>query len=295
MAKGYILYNTHAGKATSKESVTSIEQFIEGRLEYIDVAAIESYADFIDGLEKDDFIVICGGDGTLNRFANEIYGIHFDNEILYYPTGTGNDFAADLGFAKGDAPFSVRKYISSLPTVEIDGKAYRFINGIGYGIDGYCCEIGDKQKSEGKTDINYTAIAIKGLLFHYKPKNAKITVDGKEYNYKKVWIAPTMFGRYYGGGMIPTPGQRRDNKDGTLSLMLYHGVGNLKALMVFPSIFKGEHVKHTDMVAIHEGSEITVEYDAPASLQIDGETVLGVTRYTVCSAVKAKSKAEQKV
>ena len=38
----------------------------------------------------------------------------------------------------------------------------------------------------GKTKINYTGIAIKGLLFNFKPKNATVTVDGIRHEYKKV-------------------------------------------------------------------------------------------------------------
>ena len=74
----------------------------------------------------------------------------------------------------------------------MNGKKYKFINGIGYGIDGYCCEVGDKMREEAVKDINYTSIAIKGLLFHYHPTNATVTVDGRKHTYKKVWLAPTM-------------------------------------------------------------------------------------------------------
>ena len=116
-------------------------------------------------------------------------------------------------------------------------------------------------------------------MFHYKPTDAVVTVDGVEYNYKKVWIAPTMHGRYYGGGMIPTPEQSRDKAD-QLSLMVFHGSGKLKTLMIFPSIFKGEHVKSTKYVTVHTGKEITVKFTAPRALQIDGETILGVEEYT---------------
>lgn len=61
--------------------------------------------------------------------------------------------------------------------------------------------------------------------------------------------------------------------------MVYHNLGKLKALMVFPSIFKGEHVKHKNNIAILEGREITVEFDRPTPLQIDGETILGISSY----------------
>ena len=44
-------------------------------------------------------------------------------------------------------------------------------------------------------------------------------------------------------------------------------------------IFKGEHVKHKNNIAILEGREITVEFDRPTPLQIDGETILGISSY----------------
>ena len=87
---------------------------------------------------------------------------------------------------------------------------------------------------------------------------------------------------------MPTPEQDRCAENGELSLMLFHGSGKLKTLMVFPSLFKGEHVKHTEMVAIHKGHDITVTFDRPASLQIDGETILGVTSYKATSKVMVK-------
>lgn len=66
-----------------------------------------------------------------------------------------------------------------------------------------------RKKSNGKP-VNYTSIAIKGLLYDFKPTDATVIIDGKETRYKKVWIAPTMHGRFYGGGMIAAPDQRRD-------------------------------------------------------------------------------------
>ncbi|MBQ6412783.1 MAG: diacylglycerol kinase family protein, partial [Ruminococcus sp.] len=63
--------------------------------------------------------------------------------------------------------------------------------------------------------------------------------------------------------------------------MVYHGCGKLKALMVFPNIFKGEHVKEEKIVKIYKGHSVTVEFDKPTALQIDGETIRNVTSYSV--------------
>lgn len=278
MATGYVIYNKMAGNANALEQVKMLELIYDDPLKFIDVLEISNYKAFLRGLEKEDYIILAGGDGTLNRFVNNTEGISFPNDVLYYPNGTGNDFAGDLGYKKECAPFSVKSYLTGLPFVTVNGKKYRFINGVGYGIDGYCCQVGDELKKRPGKKINYTTIAIKGLLFHYKPTQATVTVDGVTRTYSKVWIAPTMNGRLYGGGMMPTPDQKRNSDQ--LSTMVFHGSGKLRTLMVFPSIFKGTHVEHRKIVEILQGKEITVEFDRPVALQIDGETILNVRQYT---------------
>ncbi len=289
MSKTYILYNPLANNGRSREEVEKFAKNAEGESVLCDMT--KGYLECLRGLCGDDVIVICGGDGTLNRFINDTDGETIENDILYFASGSGNDFAHDISLERASTPVSIKKYIKSLPSVEVKGKTYKFINGVGYGIDGYCCEEGDRIRAEKPGEkVDYTMIAIKGLLGKFKPKNAKITVDGVEREYKKVWLAPTMHGRYYGGGMIATPNQNRESSE-TLSLMVWHGSNKLKTLMVFPSIFKGEHVKETKYIEVIEGREITVEFDKPCALQVDGETILDVTSYTahakVLSAVES--------
>ncbi len=105
-------------------------------------------------MEADDFVIISGGDGTLNRFINDTEGIEYPCDILYFPNGSGNDFARELGAEKGGTPFSITKYIHDLPTVTVKGKTCRFLNGVGFGIDGYCCEVGDRLKETSVESVN---------------------------------------------------------------------------------------------------------------------------------------------
>ena len=291
MAKGYVIYNPLAGNGNAEEDAKLLQMVLDEDLEYYDITRITNYTAFLSSMEKDDYLVIVGGDGTLNRFVNDTNSIEIPQEIVYFPSGSGNDFAREL--RTNGNPIMITQYLKDLPSVEVNGKRYRFINGVGFGIDGYCCQEGDELKKIPGKKPNYTAIAIKGLLFHFSARNAKVTVDRKMYAYQKVWIAPTMHGKYYGGGMIPTPEQ--DRSSGKLSLMLFHGAGRLRTLCVFPSIFKGKHIKHKNMVAVHTGQEITVEFDRPTPLQIDGETVLDVTKYTARAAVCNMNKTKEKV
>lgn len=276
--KYYVLYNPQAGNGSGATQAKEVETLFEnGEFSYVDVTSENGYSYLFSNIQAEDGVIVCGGDGTLNRFANATRGKTLGKEVWYYACGTGNDFFREVE-QEGNKLVNVQTYLQNLPEVTVNGESYVFINGVGYGIDGYCCEVGDEMRGKSDKPVNYTAIAIKGLLFHYKPTNATVVVDGKEYQFKKVWIAPTMNGKYYGGGMMPAPQQ--DRKGDKLSVMVFHDTGKLKTLMIFPSLFKGEHVKHTKYVTVLEGKEITVQFDAPRPLQIDGETVLGVTEYT---------------
>lgn len=283
MSTTYIFYNPISGNGQCRDEVLEMsKKYEDGKL--CDMTKPETYSETLFSIKEDDTLIICGGDGTLNRFFNLTEDVPVKCEILYFPCGSGNDFAHDLGKERCADPFPITEYVRRLPTVTVKGKSHKFINAVGYGIDGYCCEVADKIRETSDKPINYAGIAIKGLLFNYKPTTATVTVDGVKHVFKKAWLAPAMNGRYYGGGMNAAPEQDRLHNE-TLSVMLFHGAGRLRTLMAFPSIFKGEHVKKTNMVTVLTGKEITVEFDSPRALQIDGETVLDVSGYTAKAPV----------
>lgn len=290
----HVLYNSASDNGKGYENALEIKNRLSGDFAFDDVLGIQDMKLYLKNIPENEDVILTGGDGSLNHFANDVGDEEIPNNIYYFPTGTGNDFMKDVeNFAK-DGMIRINEYIRNLPTVYVNGMERKFINGIGYGIDGYCCEVADEIREKGKGEINYTSIAIKGLLFHFKPTNATVTVDGVKHTYKKVWLAPTMNGRYYGGGMNIAPAQDRLNEEKEVTLVVMYGTGKLKTLMVFPTIFKGEHIKHTEMFDILSGKEITVEFDKPTALQIDGETVRNVTSYTVRSSVLSPKEDKEK-
>lgn len=264
----YYLYNKLANNGIKLE--------LPQGAEVIDCVGLD-YQEFFDGLKKEDEVVFVGGDGTLNHLVNAVDCSKIKNNIYLLANGSGNDFMNDIE-APLDKEVLINKYLVDLPVTKVKGKEYKFLNNMSFGLDGYCCEAADiiKEKKPNKK-INYASIAIKGLLFVFKPKHAWIEVDGKSYEYDDVWLAPSMNGRYVGGGMKMAPNQSRS--DNHLSLVIYHGRNKIKALIAFPSIFKGEHIKYTDMVEVIEGHKIHVKYDSPCAVQIDGDCKLDVLEY----------------
>lgn len=280
----YVFWNKLANNGKAAEAKAELENVFSGEeLNFIDVREIKNAADSCKELKAEDKIIISGGDGTLSRFVNDIFELHLQNEIFFYTCGTGNDFVNDVRDKceiKNNL-IPMNEFLKSLPVVTVNNEKHYFINGIGYGIDGYCCEEGDKLRAKSDKPINYAAIAIKGMLGKFKPCGGSVTVDGVTTRYKKIWLAPTMNGRYIGGGMKITPDQDRLNTEHLVTNLVFHDSGMLKTLMVFPSIFKGEHVTHKDIIEIKTGHEIKVEFDKPCALQIDGETYTNITNYSV--------------
>ena len=282
MSKYTVLYNPLADNKRGEQNARKLESIMPGNeFQFHDITKIESYRQFFEKYDQDMHFVIAGGDGTLNHFINgDTVG---NRQILYYPSGSGNDFFRDVGDMGQGKPFLLNPFLANLPEVTVNGKTQRFLNGIGFGIDGYCCEEGDNQRERSNKRVNYTAIALKGLFYDFHPTTAKVNVDGEKHEFHKVWMAPTMNGRYFGGGMMVTPNQDRLNPKKTVTLMLAHDLSRLRILRMFPLIFKGNHIKDTDVITIIEGHEITVEFERPCALQIDGETMTDVISYSVKS------------
>lgn len=279
MTRYQVLYNPYASNNQGKIKAEALTDILtDYPLVYNDITKIEHLKSFILSLGVDDKIIICGGDGTLNRFINSVDTDKTENEIYCYCTGSGNDFLRDIGKADENKPVCITKYLKNLPEVTVKGKTYKFLNNASFGLDGYCCEEADRQRNEKGKSSNYALLAIKGLLFAYKPRNAVVIVDGVKKEYKKVWLAPTMNGRFFGGGLMSAPDQDRLNEKHTVSVVAMYNVSKIRALCILPSMFKGKHIKHKDIVDVTEGHEITVIYDRPAPMQIDGETILDVTR-----------------
>ena len=273
-----ILFNPYANNSDISAALKGVRAYaagpdtVEKDLTKVDVRAE------LCSLGEQDRVLLCGGDGTIMRLANALDGVSFQVPVYFWKSGTGNDFLRDLGWQDDQKPVLLNPYITNLPRVEVKGKTYRYINGVGFGLDGTVTEVTDALKAQGVKKIDYTKESIKLLLFKFKCPSGTVTVDGVSKHYKKIWLASAMHGKYYGGGMRVAPEQERGS--GALTCCVWHTTGRLVTLMHFPKIFEGKHVQYKKSVDVFRGKKITVEFDKPTALQIDGETISGVTSYT---------------
>ncbi|MBQ6654846.1 MAG: hypothetical protein IJM79_04910 [Erysipelotrichaceae bacterium] len=281
----YLLFNPLADNSRGESDARAWAGEHNVDCAFTSLLDIKDLKAFFDGLKKDDEVILTGGDGTINHFANDVYGYEFKNPLYYVKCGSGNDFYRDNEKYVVDGKLDLKPFLKNLPLITVNGIQRRFLNGIGYGLDGETCRVGDIQRATSDKPVNYSNIAIKLLLGGYKLKKATVTVDGETQKFENVWLASTMKGRYYGGGLMVAPDQDRFEKEGLVSSVTIYKKSRLITLMRFPSLNKGEHVKKSDWVTVRRGRKVTVSFDEPCALQIDGDVIEDVLTYTVETGV----------
>ena len=214
-------------------------------------------------LKPNDRIVLVGGDGTLHYFVNYINTIEVKNDIFYIPNGTGNDFYKSI---KKEINKPVNKYLLNLPTVEFNDQKIFFLNGCGTGLDGYVCSLVNDCEKKGK--LSFFKCTYKGFR-KYKRTDITVTVDGKNFLFKKVFLASIMNGKYEGGGMKMTP--KADRLDNMIDICIIHKLSKFSLILCFPLIYLGWHRIKRKAVTILSGKEISIKCDEGLYMQVDGE------------------------
>lgn len=112
-----VLFNPLAGKNTTKENLSSLSAIYKDNVTYYDLTRI-NYAEFLCGLGKDDAVILCGGDGTLNRFISETSEMNIKCDVLYYPAGMGK-YTNMVTIHKGK---NIHVKFDSPTALQIDGE-----------------------------------------------------------------------------------------------------------------------------------------------------------------------------
>lgn len=260
--------NKHiANKLCDKYKKKGLEVGVKNLLEIADVSA------FIASLKDDDKVIICGGDGTLHRIINTVDLSQIKQELFLYKGGSGNDFIKSLPL-KGKI-VKVNDYVKEFPVLDIDTGLIKVANGAGVGLDGMVCARVNKSK-ELKNRSNYFKNTLISF-FKFKPTDAKFLVDGKEFEYKKVWLASVMYGDCFGGGMKIASGKKRN--DGEVQLIILKGVPRIILFAIFPTIYLGWHKALKRIVKVFNAKSVEVWLKDPSYMQVDGETHYPISHY----------------
>lgn len=276
----YLLYNPLSrNNRTAKDKdrfVSKILKCLDNKDKEISlhsVLDIHSSEELISKINKNDKVIVIGGDGTLNHMVNNYNFDNYPYENIYlFKYGTGNDFRRS--FKTKEPLINITKAFRFLPEIIVDGKKRKFLNGAGLGLDGLISKYANERKSRQA----YYRATIKA--FHdIKPYDLEVTSDGKKYMFNNVWMALFMNAPYIGGGMKVAPNINRF--DQALDLVIISNISKFKILFLFPTIYKGKHTRLKKYVTIIRGQNFEVKANGCKYLQTDGEVLENKTGFKI--------------
>jgi diacylglycerol kinase (ATP) len=201
-----------------------------------------------------DALVALGGDGIVHTAIQAVAGTDVPLGII--GAGTGNDLANELHIP-ADPLVAADLVLSATPRRidAVQGDNGRWFGGVlGSGFDSMVNERANRMSwPKGKSRYD---LAIFAELRVFKPIPFRLTLDGELWETDAMLVAVGN-GTSYGAGMHVCPGALLD--DGLLDVTVVGPLSKLKFVRLFPSVYKGTHVQHTDYVTVRRAREVKLE------------------------------------
>jgi diacylglycerol kinase (ATP) len=218
-----------------------------------------------------DAVVVFGGDGTVRLAADRLMGSETALGII--PGGTGNGIAYSLGLPR-DARHAVDRLVAGrrqamdvgLVTTEGGGRAERFFNVAGAGLDARVTELAKNAPSHLRGIPSYVFAALK-ILPSLAMECLTVEAGGRVRSEKAIVVAAAN-GSCYGRGLYIAP--RALANDGVLDICVIEEISLAELASIVPLVFFRHHVGHPKVRYFKAGS-VTVTSRSPALVQADGD------------------------
>ena len=270
MKKVRFIYNPYSGENAIVNELDNVIKIHHNAGYQIIPYRIERGRDIIEALECIDesyaYILIAGGDGTVDSVLNAMMKRNIKLPIAILPVGTANDFGKFL-----DMPSNVKeackRIINSKPQKVDIGKINDkyFINVASTGL---FTDISQKTDLHLKNAIGKLAYYIKGLEELPNFRKLKVNLKSKQYNYDgEMYLLLLFNGKTAGNLNLAT---KADAQDGMLDLILFKAVPLIELLPLFLKVLRGDHLD-SEKVVYFKTDDILIECDEDIVTDIDGE------------------------
>jgi diacylglycerol kinase (ATP) len=272
--KPYIIFNPRAGSATDREKVLS-------QLTRLNPVALRITRKAGDAEKwartavrtKCDYIVVAGGDGTLNGVVNGLAAKAKNVRIGIVPLGTGNDFARTLGL-----PLSIEENLDILRSaktrridlVRVKSKRARYFVNVSAG--GFSGMVNEKLTSKIKRTwgplayIRGAAAALPQLHAYH----TQILLDDDEQLSAELYNVVVANGRFVAGGVPIAPDA--DPSDGFLEVVLIPKLCAPEIALLAAEIVLGKHLSSKATI-FRRAKKISVRSRPGMWFNVDGELV----------------------
>lgn len=224
-----------------------------------------------------EFIIACGGDGTVSEVASGIIESGRDCELGLLHRGTGGDFRKTINLPAKvtDAARAIASGVTrtidagELLYTNRDGKQERryFINVASFGMGG---EVASRANASYKALGSTTAFAMATLstTLFYKMPEVIFQIDDSEEFRCRITNVSIANGRYFGGGMKISPRSKLD--DALFEVIVVKALTKMEIFTNVPRLYAGTHLDlpyvsyrsgHIIKARPADGSAVHVEAD----------------------------------
>lgn len=255
-----VIVNPKSASGSTREKWSATASDLRAHFGPFSVAFTKGPGDGIDLAERAaksgrQFIIACGGDGTINEVANGILRSGIDAELGVLPSGTGGDFRRTLGLPLGnrEAAAALRDGVSR----HIDAGRVTFLDHRGKSASRYFLNVSsaglaaniiERVKSQKVFDwlpveslrgrANFAVSTLQQVL-DLDPVMLNVRFDdGPEAKLQTIAFCVAN-SRYFGGGMLIAPDASLN--DGLLDVVNIGDIGALKIIINAHTLYRGTH------------------------------------------------------
>ncbi|MGL4774290.1 MAG: YegS/Rv2252/BmrU family lipid kinase [Clostridium sp.] len=270
MKKVKFIYNPYSGENVILNELDKVVRIHQQAGYQIVPYRIERDKDILEAFSDIDrtyaYVLIAGGDGTVDSVVNAMKIKDITLPIAIIPVGTANDFAKFIGM-----PFDVskacEKILNSEPTSVDIGKINDkyFINVASTGL---FTDVSQKTDVNLKNTIGKLAYYLKGIEELPNFRKLKISIKSKQVNFDgEMYLLLIFNGQTAGNFKLAT---KADASDGMLDVIVFKAVPIIEMIPLFIKVLKGEHL-NSDRVIYFKTDELHIESNEDIVTDIDGE------------------------
>ena len=283
----YVVFNPASGRGRGARRIAAYRSLLEARLPGVEFGVTTRPGEERDLAERAleagvDVLVAVGGDGTWSNVADRVVACgRPDVAFGMLPSGTGNDFARNLGFDLSDPREAVRVLAEGKTRLVDVGRVdtpsasehapdriepRHFLNLVGFGFDVAVVDAAVGARFL-RGELLYKVTALQQLFRFPGLRLCIRSADGASRDVRHLMLTVSN-GRYFGGGFPIAPDARVD--DGRLHACSILDAGPLTRLRLFNLAEKGRHTT-SERVQIMDDVAFRLSFDVPPRFEMDGD------------------------
>jgi len=222
---------------------------------------------FEDMDETFKYVLVAGGDGTVDSVVNCMKSRNIDLPIGIIPVGTANDFAKYIGMPEDVEAACEQILTSNVEKIDVGRINQKYF--VNVASTGLFTDISQKTDVNLKNTIGKLAYYLKGLEQVPNFRNLKIKVISEEESYDGDMYLMLVFNGQTAGNL--NFAYKAEVTDGLLDVIIFKAVMFVDLLPIIIDMIKGEHLERENGIIYFKTNKIRIECNEDIVTDIDGE------------------------